>query len=93
MSSTIQFSNNLIKEIKELPHNIEAEQGLLGAILLNNDITDDVSSLIDASHFYEEIHKRIYAVINRLIAKGQLARHLCPQNQMNLREHFLTLFS
>ena len=73
MSSTIQFSNNLIKEIKELPHNIEAEQGLLGAILLNNDITDDVSSLIDASHFYEEIHKRIYAVINRLIAKGQLA--------------------
>ena len=60
MSSTIQLSQNLPKEPKELPHNAEAEQGLLGAILLNNDITDEVSAIIDSNHFYEEIHKRIY---------------------------------
>ena len=73
MSSTIQLNQNLQKELKELPHNAEAEQGLLGAILLNNDIADEVSAIIDSNHFYEEIHKRIYEVINRLIAKGQLA--------------------
>jgi replicative DNA helicase len=73
MSSTFQVSSNLPKETKELPHNIEAEQGLLGAILLNNDIVDDVSSIIDDDHFYEEVHKRIYSVITRLITKGQLA--------------------
>jgi replicative DNA helicase len=33
--------------MKELPHNAEAEQGLLGAILLNNDIADEVSTIID----------------------------------------------
>ena len=73
MSSTVQLSTNLQKEIKELPHNAEAEQGLLGAILLNNDIADDVNSIIDANHFFEEIHRKIYEVVNRLIAKGQLA--------------------
>ena len=73
MSSTIQLSQNINKEAKELPHNAEAEQGLLGAILLNNDIADEVNSIIDSNHFFEEIHKRIYEVVNRLIAKGQLA--------------------
>ena len=57
MSSTIQLNPNLQKEFKELPHNAEAEQGLLGAILLNNDIADEVSSIIDPNHFFEEIHK------------------------------------
>ena len=73
MSSTVQLTQKLQKEIKELPHNAEAEQGLLGAILLNNDIADEVNSIIDSNHFFEEIHKRIYEVVNRLIAKGQLA--------------------
>ena len=41
MSSTIQLNPNIQKDIKELPHNAEAEQGLLGAILLNNDIGDE----------------------------------------------------
>ena len=73
MSSTIQLSQNLQKELKELPHNAEAEQGLLGAILLNNDIADEVNTIIDSNHFYEEVHKLIYEVINKQIAKGQLA--------------------
>ena len=52
MSSTFQFSNNPIT-VKELPHNIEAEQGLLGAILLNNEIYYDIIEIINIEHFYE----------------------------------------
>ena len=40
MSSTIQLNQNLQKELKELPHNAEAEQGLIGAILLNSNFKE-----------------------------------------------------
>ena len=40
MSTSLQLQNN---DLKELPHNIEAEQGILGAILLNNEIFFDIS--------------------------------------------------
>ena len=72
MSSTFQFSNNPIT-VKELPHNIEAEQGLLGAILLNNEIYYDIIEIINIEHFYEPVHRTIFNVINKLISKGQIA--------------------
>ncbi|SPJ23988.1 replicative DNA helicase [Palleronia abyssalis] len=56
-----------------LPHNIEAEQQLLGAILTNNDVFDRVASLIDESHFYDPVHARIYEVAAARIAKNALA--------------------
>ena len=71
MSSTFQFSANTIT--KELPHNIEAEQGLLGAILLNNEIFYDISEIINIDHFYEPVHCDIFNVISKLISKGQIA--------------------
>ncbi len=55
------------------PHNIEAEQQLLGAILTNNDIYDRVASVIDASHFYDPVHARIYEVAAARISKNALA--------------------
>ncbi|MDC0032417.1 replicative DNA helicase [Pelagibacteraceae bacterium] len=72
MSSTIQLNQNN-QNIKELPHNLEAEQALLGAILLNNDILYDINEIIDANHFFENIHIKIFEVINKIAAKGQLA--------------------
>ena len=56
-----------------MPHSIEAEQQLLGAILTNNDIFDRVASIIDASHFYDPVHARIYEVAAARIAKNNLA--------------------
>ncbi|TYB91171.1 replicative DNA helicase [Oceaniovalibus sp. ACAM 378] len=56
-----------------LPHNIEAEQQLLGAILTNNDIFDRVASIINDSHFYDPVHARIYEVAAARIAKNALA--------------------
>ncbi|MFY0595950.1 MAG: replicative DNA helicase [Cognatishimia sp.] len=56
-----------------MPHSIEAEQQLLGAILTNNDIFDRVASVINSSHFYDPVHARIYEVAHARIAKNNLA--------------------
>ena len=56
-----------------LPHNVEAEQQLLGAILTNNDVYDQVASVIDESHFYDPVHQRIFAAIAKMIDRGQIA--------------------
>ena len=56
-----------------LPHNIEAEQQLLGAILTNNDIYDRVAAIIKPEHFFEPVHQRIYEVTIARIQKNALA--------------------
>ncbi|KPA22995.1 Replicative DNA helicase [Shimia sp. SK013] len=60
-------------EADPMPHSIEAEQQLLGAILTNNDIFDRVASVITADHFYDPVHARIYEVAAARIAKNNLA--------------------
>ena len=55
------------------PHNVEAEQALLGAILVNNDAFDRVSDFLKAPHFSEELHRRIFDVASQLIRAGKLA--------------------
>ncbi|MEM0946831.1 MAG: replicative DNA helicase [Pseudomonadota bacterium] len=57
----------------QIPHNIEAEQQLLGAILTNNDLYDRVAQIIDDSHFYEPVHARIWEVAAARISKNALA--------------------
>ena len=60
-------------EPDSLPHNIEAEQQLLGAILTNNDVYDRVSSLVRAEHFFEPVHRRIFDISAARIQKNALA--------------------
>ncbi len=60
-------------ETPELPHNIEAEQQLLGALLTNNDSYDKVSAIVAAQHFYDPVHARIFEVAAARIAKNALA--------------------
>ena len=55
------------------PHNIEAEQALLGAILVNNDAYDRVSDFLNPEHFSEELHRRVYEVMMQLIKAGKTA--------------------
>ena len=61
------------QEFDALPHSIEAEQQLLGAVLTNNDIYDKVASLIGPSHFYDPVHARIFEAAAARIGKGALA--------------------
>lgn len=56
-----------------LPHNIEAEQALLGAILINNDALQRVIGFLQPEHFFEPIHTQIYDVARTLISAGRVA--------------------
>ncbi|MFN3657924.1 MAG: replicative DNA helicase [Pseudolabrys sp.] len=55
------------------PHNIEAEQALLGAILVNNEAFYRVSDFLNPEHFFEPIHQRIYELSRDLVRAGKIA--------------------
>ena len=55
------------------PHNIEAEQSLLGAILVNNEALYRVTDFLEPPHFFEPIHQQIYELARSLIRTGKLA--------------------
>ena len=77
-----------MEEIKNLdnnisnksPANIEAEQALIGSILVNNDIIDEVSTIINSSIFYDPAHVKIYEVIESLNNKGMIANPITLKN-------------
>jgi len=72
---------NLVKnQFKELPNNIEAEQAIIGSILVSNDIFDDVGIIIDNKKFYDPVHQKIFAAIENLISKGMLANPITLKN-------------
>ncbi len=56
-----------------LPHNIEAEQQLLGAILTNNETYERVSDILKPAHFFDPVHARIYEVAEARIHKNAIA--------------------
>ena len=58
---------------REAPNNIEAEQALLGAILVNNDAFYRVSDFLKPKHFYEPLHRKIFEVAGELIRMGKMA--------------------
>ncbi len=62
-----------IEAPETMPHSIEAEQQLLGAILTNNDVYDRVASIIGAQHFYDPVHARIFETAAARIARNALA--------------------
>src|SRR5215208_8032257 len=55
------------------PHNIEAEQALLGAILVNNEAFYRVSDFLEPGHFFEPLHQTIFDLGGSLIRAGKVA--------------------
>jgi replicative DNA helicase len=55
------------------PHNLEAEQALLGAILVNNEALSRVSDFLQPQHFHDELHRSIFETAAKLIAEGKRA--------------------
>jgi replicative DNA helicase len=77
------MENNLsiVKDqFKELPNNIEAEQAVIGSILVSNDIFDEISTIISSINFYDPMHQRIFEAIESLIYKGMLANPITLKN-------------
>ncbi len=60
-------------ETQASPHNIEAEQALLGALLVNNDVYDRVAAIVNEMHFYDPVHGRIFEIAAQRIQKNALA--------------------
>ena len=72
---------NIIKDqFKELPNNIEAEQSVIGSILVTNEIFDEVSTIISNTNFYDPMHQKIYNALENLIYKGMLANPITLKN-------------
>ena len=70
------MENNLTlvkNNFKELPNNIEAEQSVIGSILVTNEIFDEVNTIIKSQNFYDPMHQKIFNSIENLIYKGMLA--------------------
>ncbi len=77
------MENNLsiVKDhFKELPNNIEAEQAVIGSILVSNDIFDEVNTIISSINFYDPMHQKIFEAVERLIYKGMLANPITLKN-------------
>ncbi|MGQ9370773.1 replicative DNA helicase [Azospirillum sp. ST 5-10] len=64
------------------PHNEEAEQALLGAILVNNKAYEKVGDFLKPPHFYDPVHQRIFEAIVKMIDRGQIA------NPVTLKPYF-----
>jgi len=58
---------------RQPPHNIEAEQALLGAIFVNNEALDRISGFLKPEHFYDPLHAEILDVASKLIGAGKQA--------------------
>ena len=71
---------------KQMPCNIEAEQALIGLILVSNDIYDEISGIVDAQKFFDPIHIKIFETIEKLIAKGLLANPITLKNYFENNE-------
>lgn len=56
-----------------IPHNIEAEQALLGAILLHNDAFFAVNEIVEERHFFEPLHQRVFDALRKVIGGGRVA--------------------
>ncbi len=84
------MENNLsiVKDqIKELPNNIEAEQAVIGSLLVNNEIYDEISLILDpeiqatfGDKFFDPIHQKIFNAIRNMIFKGMLANPITLKN-------------
>ena len=59
---------NVIKNnLKELPNNIEAEQSIIGSILLSNEIFDEINLIIKGKYFYDPMHQKIFEAIEKFM--------------------------
>ncbi|KJV56638.1 dnaB-like helicase N terminal domain protein [Orientia chuto str. Dubai] len=73
---------------KSAPNNIQAEQMILGAILINNCALYSINEFLLPEHFYEPLHSKIYQSINLIISKGISATPISLKNMLNNEPSF-----
>jgi len=75
-SLTLQEMANPDAEMRQPPFNLELEQALLGALLINNATFERIAGIIDGHHFFDGLHTQIFDVIADLVGKGRAATPL-----------------
>jgi len=68
---------------REVPNNIEAEQALLGAVLMNNTAYSTVANFLQPDHFYEPLHQKIFDAVGGLIVAGRIASTVTVKTFLN----------
>ena len=72
--------------LREPPHNFEAEQALLGAILVNNAAYQRVAEFLRPEHFADPLHGKLFDSLTRLIERGVVCAHkVCHRERCHLR--------
>ena len=66
-------NDTTINNLDHSPHNIDAEQSLIGTLLVNNEVFDSIDNIINSEHFFDPVHARIFDVISQKIQKNALA--------------------
>ena len=90
---------SIVKEsFKELPNNIEAEQSVIGSILVTNEIFDEINNIISNINFYDPMHQKIFNAIENMIYKGMLANPITLKNffendkdELNIPEYLIKI--
>ena len=95
------MENNLsiVKDkFKELPNNIEAEQSVIGSILVTNEIFDEINTIISNVNFFDPMHQKIFNAIESMIYKGMLANPITLKNyfenekdELNIPEYLVKI--
>ena len=70
----------ITNNFKELPNNIEAEQSVIGSILIANEIFDEINIIVNSKNFYDPMHQKIFSAIEKLIYSGMLANPITLKN-------------
>ena len=83
---------NIVKNIsKELPNNIEAEQSIIGSILISNELFDEINMIVTSKNFYDPMHQKIYAAMEKLIYSGMLANPITLKNYFDNEKDSLNI--
>ena len=77
-------SDPQISALKLPPHSIEAEQSVLGGLLLNNEAWDRIGDIVSDEDFYRDDHRRIYRHISKLIENNKPADVLTVAESLQL---------
>ena len=74
------------QELDTTPHSQEAEAALLGVLLYDNEVYHKISAIVQAKHFYNPVHVRIFDAVARLIETGKLADAIVLKNRFSQDE-------
>ena len=94
----VQNLNLVQNKSEELPNNIEAEQSVIGSILVSNEIFDEINLIISNKNFYDPMHQKIFSAIEKLIYGGMLANPITLKNyfenekdELNIPEYLVKI--